>query len=78
MGDDEHLLDENRIEVNGEENKTVVLKNLLYQQPNKNLLGFPLRLHIYNLARPNLDSILNERIYENPEKLRKKTMFLFI
>lgn len=73
VGDDEHLLDENRIEVNGEENKTVVLKNLLYQQPNKNLLGFPLRLHIYNLARPNLDSILNERIYENPEKLRKKT-----
>ena len=69
----EHLLNKNTIEVNDEENKTIVLQNLLYQQPNKKILGWPFRLHIYNLARPNLDSILNERIYNNPEKLKRKT-----
>ena len=33
----------------------------------------PLRLYLYNLARPNLDSILNERIYNNPKRLKRKT-----
>src|SRR5690606_1089694 len=44
------------------------LNNLLFQKPNGKfpLFGIPIRLHIYNLARPNIDSILVAK-YRNPE-----------
>ncbi|WP_231928768.1 BamA/TamA family outer membrane protein [Formosa sp. Hel1_31_208] len=63
---DEHLLTGNTVLVNDKKNNSETVTNLIYQKPNGTLLGLPLRLHIYNLARPNIDSILNER-YRNPE-----------
>lgn len=62
----EHLLTGNTVLVNDKKNNTEAVTNLIYQKPNGTLLGFPLRLHIYNLARPNIDSILNAR-YRNPD-----------
>lgn len=73
VGKNEHLLNDVTIEVNDEVNKTLVLKNLVYQKPNTKLLGLPLRLYLYNSARENLDSILNERIYNNTKRLKRKT-----
>lgn len=64
--DDEHLLVSNTVLVNGDKNTTETVNNLLYQKNNAKLLGTPLRVHIYNLARPNIDSILNDK-YRNPE-----------
>ncbi len=69
----EHLLEKATIKVNDKVNQTEVLNNLIYQKPNRKLALIPLRLHIYNLARPNLDSILNERIYNDPKRLKQKT-----
>ena len=65
---DELLLMENTVYVNDKKNNTDALNNLLYQKPNGKLplFGFPLRLHIYNLARPNIDSILDAK-YRNPD-----------
>ena len=67
--EDEHLLTKNTVYVNDKKNNTELINNLIYQRPNGKLLGFPLRLHLYNLARPNIDSILNDK-YRNPEHPR--------
>ena len=69
VGKDEHLLTENTVLVDDKNDKSETISNLIYQKPNGKLLGIPLRLHIYNLARPNIDSILNEK-YRNPENPR--------
>lgn len=67
--EDEHLLTKNSVYVNDKKNKAEIVNNLIYQRPNGTLLGFPLRLHLYNLARPNIDSILNDK-YRNPDRPR--------
>ncbi|MEZ4801923.1 MAG: BamA/TamA family outer membrane protein [Gelidibacter sp.] len=67
--EDEYLLTKNTVYVNDKKNNTEIVNNLIYQKPNGKLLGYPLRLHLYNLARPNIDSILNEK-YRNPEHPR--------
>lgn len=54
--DDQLLLVENRILVDGKVVNDNRIHNQLHQQPNARLLGFPLQLHIYNLAKPNPDS----------------------
>lgn len=62
--DGEHLLTDNTIEVNGKKNNTEPLKNLLYQKPNTKLpfIGMPLRLYLYNWAKPHSDSILEAKL----------------
>ncbi|WP_298892500.1 BamA/TamA family outer membrane protein [uncultured Psychroserpens sp.] len=65
----EHLLTNNTVLVNDKKNTSETISNLLYQKPNGTLLGIPLRVHIYNLARPNIDSILNAK-YRNPDNPR--------
>lgn len=57
LSENEHLLVDNTIMVNDTKNSTETINNLIYQKPNRKLLNTPLRLHIYNLARPNKDSI---------------------
>ena len=66
MAEDEHLLTKNTIYVEDEKTDDSRAYNFLYQQPNQKPL---IRLHIYNLARPNIDSILNaQRIASNEHK----------
>ncbi len=67
---DENLLVENQIFRNGEEVKDSRVYSQLYQEPNTRFLGIPLQLHFYNLARPNIDSVLSEKFLENENKHR--------
>ncbi|NNL33563.1 MAG: hypothetical protein HKO80_10190, partial [Flavobacteriaceae bacterium] len=53
VGDNELLLTSAEIYVNDKKNNKERVNNLLYQKPNTKAFGIPLRLHIYNLARPN-------------------------
>lgn len=78
VAENEHLLTDTKVLINGKKNNTETINNLLYQKPNSKIpaLGMPLRLHVYNLARPNLDSILNAKIYSNPKKVAWKTKLL--
>ncbi|MFD1063143.1 outer membrane protein assembly factor [Winogradskyella litorisediminis] len=55
--DGEHLLTENTILIDGEENNEARVDNIPLQKPNSGIGFFPLNLHVYNLARPNRDSI---------------------
>ena len=76
VADDEYLLTNNTIYVNDKVNKTETINNLLYQKDNRKFLGFPFRLHIYNLARPNIDSIVNSNIDKKPKKRERLEKFL--
>lgn len=71
IADNDHLLTKNTIYVDGEETEDKRVYNFLYQQPNSRLAkkGPMARLHLYNLARPNIDSILDQqRIASAKEK----------
>ena len=76
VGEDEHLLVDNTVLVNDKKTNTETVNNLIYQKPNGKLLGVPLRIHIYNLARPNIDSILQAKVLDNPRKVAWKTKVL--
>ncbi|MEO8933931.1 MAG: BamA/TamA family outer membrane protein [Xanthomarina sp.] len=71
-----HLLVDNHIYINDKKNNTERINNLLFQQRNKKLLGIPLRLYIYNSARPNIDSIINANIDSKPKKRKRLERFL--
>ena len=63
------------IDVNDKNTNDEVISDLIIQKPNSKLLGFPLRLHIYNMARKNKDSLFNVWLNKNPkrkERLIKK------
>ena len=72
----EQLLTENEIFLNGEKINEARIYNQLNQEPNTSLLGAPLRLYFYNLARPNIDSILSKKFLENDSKRRKLNKLL--
>lgn len=74
--DNEYLLTDNEVYINDKKDKSETINNLLYQRPNRTILGIPLRLYIYNAARPNIDSILQAKIYEDEDKMEWKTAVL--
>src|SRR5690606_15550792 len=76
VAENEYLLTKNTVFVNGEKDKSETIENLLYQEPNQKILGFPLRLQFYNLARPNIDSIINTNIDKNPNRRENLENFL--
>lgn len=78
---DEHLITENTIIEDGKINKEERVNNIIIQKTNsgmKRFLGMrlPLRLYAYNLARPNIDSIINANILSDSSKVRRKTALL--
>lgn len=68
VGNDELLLSKNTIYLNGEKNKESRIRNQLYQEPNSKLLGIPISLHIYNLAKPQPDSAFQNWLYKKPNR----------
>ena len=62
------LLTKNEILVDGKKESNEDITNQLYQKPNSSLLGYRLRLNIFNLASPNPDSIYKAKFIKNPEK----------
>jgi outer membrane protein assembly factor BamA len=76
--EEKFLLSKSSIIVNDKKENSESINNLLYQKPNSKIigLGIPLRLHIYNLARPNIDSILNANLEKRPNKRSNLESFL--
>lgn len=70
-----HLLIENTVLINGKKDKSELINNLLYQEPNSRipLIGTPLRLHVYNLARNNRDSLFEVWLDESPKRRERLT-----
>lgn len=78
VAEDSHLLTETTLLVNDEKEKKESIRNLIYQKPNSKLplIGTPLRLHLYNLARPNIDSIITAKLENNPKRKSRWERFL--
>ena len=70
------LLTKNEILVDGEKENTEEVTNQLYQKPNSSLLGYRLRLNIFNLASQNPDSIYKSKFIKNPEKYSQMAKWL--
>ena len=73
-----HLLTKSTISVNEDIEEDETITNLIYQKPNSSVpyTNIKTRLYIYNLARPNLDSILKARIKNNPKRTARQIKFL--
>lgn len=48
----------------------------LYQKPNSSILGYRLRLSLYNLAKVREDSVYFKKFKANPEKYKRKVKWL--
>ncbi len=78
VDENEFLLTENTIIVDGEEINDTRVYSQLAQKPNLKIpvLGVPFGLHIYNLADPHPDSTFNEWLYRKPNRERNLTRVL--
>ncbi|WP_426090316.1 BamA/TamA family outer membrane protein [Flavobacterium sp. DSR3-2] len=76
VADGKLLLTKNEITVNDKTIKDENVFNQLYQKPNSTLLGYRLRLNLYNLANLNPDSTYQAKFTNNPEKFRRKSKWL--
>jgi len=65
---DQMLLTDNTIFRNGEKINESRIYNQLYQEPNAIFLGIPIRLHFYNLAKPNPDSTFIAWVNKKPNR----------
>ena len=70
------LLTKNDIYVDGKKDKTEDVFNQLYQKQNSSILGYRLRLNIYNLAKKKTDSIYRAKFAKNPKKYNRKVKWL--
>ncbi|MDP5081050.1 MAG: BamA/TamA family outer membrane protein [Winogradskyella sp.] len=75
----DYLITDNTILEDGKKNNKERINNIVIQKPNSGMMGFlsfPLRLHVYNLARPNIDSIIEANILSDSLKVKRKTALL--
>ena len=70
------LLTKNEITVNDKIIKEENVFNQLYQKPNTTLLGYRLRLNLYNLANLNPDSTYQAKFTKNPGKYKRMSKLL--
>ena len=70
VGDNELLLTKNLIYADSAKVTDEDIHSLIFQRPNSTLLGYPLRLNLYNLANKNPDSSYREWLHrkENREQ----------
>lgn len=76
--EDEFLLTENTIIVDGEEETDAGVLSQLVQRPNTEipLLGLPMGLYIYNLADQNADSTYYKWLHKKPEREERLVRFI--
>lgn len=74
--DGKRLLKKNEILVNDKPEKDENVENLLYQKPNSTILGYNLRLQMYNLAKENPDSSFKAKMKANPRKYERLSKLL--
>lgn len=70
------LLTRNEILVDGKKETTEEVTNQLYQKPNSQILGYRLRLNLYNLANLKHDSLYKAKFVNDPDKYRRMSKWL--
>ncbi|WP_299488507.1 BamA/TamA family outer membrane protein [uncultured Allomuricauda sp.] len=71
VDDGEFLLSKNSIYADSSKITSSDIKGLISQKPNSTLLGYPLRLNLYNLAKENPDSSFQDWLHRK-EKREKR------
>ena len=66
-----HLLEKNIIFKNKQELTNDPIKFLLVDQPNRKVLGIPLKRNLYTLAGSNPDSVFNKWLYQKPKRKKR-------
>ncbi|WP_456312886.1 translocation and assembly module lipoprotein TamL [Pseudomonas shirazensis] len=74
--DGKNLLVKNNIIVNGKSTNDEIASNQMYQKPNGTLLGYRLRLNMYNLANLNPDSTYQAKFKNNPGLYERQSKIL--
>lgn len=74
--DGKRFLSKNEILINGKKERSEELTNLLVQKPNTSILGYRLRLNLYNLANIHHDSTFRAKYIDNPDKYRRLSKWL--
>jgi len=74
--DQKRLLLKNEIIVDDKVTNDDDVENQLYQKPNSSILGYRLRLNIYNLAKQKTDSLYKLKYIINPEKYYRSASYL--
>lgn len=74
--DGKNLLVKNNIVVNGKSTNDENASNQLYQKPNGTLLGYKLRLNLYNLANLNPDSTYQAKFKNHPGLYERQAKLL--
>ena len=71
VADGKYLLYEAEIIIDDKKEKSEDFQKILIQKPNAKLFNLPLKLYIYNWAKPNSDSLFQNKIMKNPEKYER-------
>jgi hypothetical protein len=74
--DGKSLLTKNDIYVDNKKDNSEDNTNQLYQKQNSSILGYRLRLNIFNLARPKSDSLFKSIMIKNPKRYYRKAKWL--
>lgn len=74
--DGELLLSDFSIEANDQKIKDQTVQSLVIQKPNSSVLGFPLRLHLYNLAKDDVESRYDHWLNKKPNRKARLDAFL--
>ena len=69
--ENENLLKENVVLINGEKNKEPKVNNYLAQKPNRRALGMPLSLYFYNFGNPDFEMTFDEWIANHTKKYNR-------
>ncbi len=68
---DKYLLTKNTVITDSLVSKDLKVKSLLFQQPNKKVLGIPFSLHFYNLAKPQPDTTFQNWLYKKTNREKR-------
>ncbi|WP_291128228.1 BamA/TamA family outer membrane protein [Flavobacterium sp. UBA7682] len=74
--DGKRLLTKNDIYVDDKKDNGEDITNQLYQKQNSSILGYRLRLNLYNLAKPKSDSLFKDKMIKNPKRYYRKAKWL--
>lgn len=76
VSDEEFLLTKNTIYTDSIKVSKDEVKNLISQKPNTSVLGYPLRLNLYNLAKENPDSSYQNWLQRKEKREKRLNSFL--
>jgi hypothetical protein len=71
VDDGKYLLYETEINVNDKEEKSEEFFNVLVQRPNSKIFNLPVKLYIYNWAKPKSDSLFQDKLTKDKDKYER-------